>query len=216
MLRFPRRRPVDSGEFLWLTSLSDLMILLFILFVVLYSFSAKKLKDHDFKQIVATLRNEPPPVNPIDDVRAKLSAWVEKEKLKDHIDIVKKEDALLVEIKDKVLFSSGEFRLSPQGAERLKSLSLMIEKIPAQFHLGIEGHTDDVPIHTKDVQDNWDLSAKRALNVLYALNLSDSLLKRTSIIAKGEMVPLLPNRTPQGIPLPENQNTNRRVTLKIF
>ena len=50
-----------EDEFLWLMSLSDLMILLFIFFVVMYSFSAKRMKQSDFLQIAASMRREAPP-----------------------------------------------------------------------------------------------------------------------------------------------------------
>ena len=39
------KKKEDSGEFLWLTSLSDLMILLFVFFVMLFSFTYKKGED---------------------------------------------------------------------------------------------------------------------------------------------------------------------------
>lgn len=192
------------------------MILLFILFVVLFSFSYKKLKESDLKQIVATLRNDPLPINPMDEVKQQLSEWAKQEQLQNQIDIVKKEDSVSIEIKDKVFFSSGEYELSPVGLTRIKTLAKTLEKLPARLRLGIEGHTDDIPIHTKQIQDNWDLSAKRALNVLYALELSQELLKRTQVIAQGEMNPLVPNRDKSGNSVPENQNKNRRVTIKVF
>jgi chemotaxis protein MotB len=216
MRRFPRRRPEDSGEFLWLMSLSDLMILLFILFVVLYSFSYKKLKETDYARIVATLSNKPLPKSPVDEAQQQVSNWVKQEALQDQISIVKKDEAVYIEIKDKVLFSSGEYRLSDEGIKRLKSLARTLEKTPEKLKLGIEGHTDDVPMSTKDVRDNWELSAKRALHVLYALELSPGLLKRTSVIAQGEMNPLVPNLDKSGNPLHENRNRNRRVTLRLF
>jgi chemotaxis protein MotB len=192
------------------------MILLFILFVVLFSFTYKKLKASEFKQIMASIRNQPVPKNPIDEVKTQLTNWVKSEKLSDQIDVIKKEDAVLIEIKDKVFFTTGEYELNFEGQNRIHTLAKTLEKLPSRFQLGIEGHTDDVPIHNKAVEDNWDLSSKRALNVLRALNLSPELLKRTSVIAHGDTNPLVPNRDAHGNSIAENQNKNRRVTLRVF
>lgn len=213
---FKRRRPLDSGEHLWLTSLSDLMILLFCTFVVLFSFSYKKLKQHDFEKMVAALANKPPPPNPMNEVKQKLSQWVSDQNLKDQIEVLKGEDSVTLEIKDKFFFESGAFVLTAEGKKRIQSLAGTLQKLPKEYRIGIEGHTDDVPIHTKDVQDNWELSSKRALSVLYALDFDTKMLERTSVIAKGDTQPIVPNRTPQGTSIPENQSKNRRVTFRIF
>lgn len=214
--KFRRRRPVDNGEFLWLTSLSDLMILLFIFFVVLFSFTHNKLKQADIQRIVATFRNQPQPPNPMDEIKKKLSTWVVEQKLTDQIDVLKADDAVLVEIKDKVFFSSGEYELSVEGKQRIRSLSGTLSKIPDPYQIGIEGHTDDVPIHNSEIRDNWELSSKRALSVFYALELPETMLQRTSVIAHGDTKPIAANRSPNGEPIPENQSKNRRVTFRIF
>lgn len=214
--QFKRRRPVDSGEHLWLTSLSDLMILLFCTFAVLFSFSYKKLKQQDFQKMVAALANKPAPPNPMNEVKQKLSQWVAEQKLGDQIEIHKEEDSVTVEIKDKVFFESGAFALSEEGMKRIRSLANTLIKLPKEYRIGIEGHTDDVPIHTKEVKDNWELSSKRALSVLYSLDLDTTTLERTSVIAHGETHPIVPNRTPAGEAIPENQSKNRRVTFRIF
>jgi len=63
-----RKVPQQSGrggsedEFLWLVSLSDLMILLFVFFVVLFTFSYKKMTSSDFQKIMAYLRSEAEPI----------------------------------------------------------------------------------------------------------------------------------------------------------
>lgn len=217
MKRMPRRPPQESGEFLWLVSLSDLMILLFILFVVLFSASYKKMKQADFAQVAAALRNDAtPPKNPIEEVRENLNKWVKEQKLEDKVSVEKADDAVLLQIKDKLLFASGESRILPGGVYTIRSLQKTLESVPKTYQIGIEGHTDDIPIHTKDVEDNWELSSKRALAVMKALNVSPDLLKRTVLMAYGDTRPLVPNRDEKGNSIAENQSRNRRVTLRIF
>ncbi len=192
------------------------MILLFCTFVVMFSFTYKKLKQSDFQKIVATLTNKPQPPNPIDEIKAKLSKWVTDQKLSDQIDISENEEVLEVQIKDKVFFSSGAWALTDDGKKRIQSLAQTLSKIPEPYKIGIEGHTDDIPMHTKEISDNWELSSKRALSVLYALDFDSKMQKRTSVIAKGDTHPLAPNRHPDGTPILENQSKNRRVTFRIF
>ncbi len=212
-----KRKPAEGDEFLWLISLSDLMILLFIFFVVLFSFTKGKLKDSDMKRIVATLKQEPLPPDPVDKIKEKLDKLVEEQKLKEQISVEKTADgAVELQIKDKLLFSSGEFVPTILGDKLIKLLAETLEHTPPNYTIGIEGHTDDSPIHTKTILNNWDLSAKRSLAVFSAMNLSAQIQKRTILMAYGEMKPIVPNRTEAGIPIPENQSKNRRVTIRIF
>lgn len=211
-----KKKKDDPGEFLWLTSLSDLMILLFVFFVLLFSFTYKKVKQSDFKEIVATIQNKPKPPDPVKMMEQDFKNWVDTQNLSNQISVTREEDAIVIEVKDNVFFSSGEYRLHEVGLQKLDSLAKALAQVPEKFHIGIEGHTDDVPIHTNEIEDNWELSSKRALAVLRALRLPSSLQQRTSAIAWGDVKPIAPNRDTQGVPIPENQNKNRRVTFRIF
>ena len=211
-----RPRSEDSGEFLWLVSLSDLMILLFLFFVVMFSFTHKKFQKADVERIVAMLRNRKPPESPVDKMKNKLDDWVKKQVFADQLIVKKGDDAVELQIKEKLLFASGDYHLQPEGKRALSSLSTVLEKIPEPYHLGVEGHTDDNPIHSDRIENSWDLSARRALAVLDALELPKPLLKRTVLVAHGEMSPIAPNRDAAGHPIAENQMRNRRVTLRVF
>ncbi|MBY0370208.1 OmpA family protein [bacterium] len=197
-------------------SLSDLMILLFILFVVLFSFTYKKMKQTDFQRIVATLRNEELPTAPIEVVHQKLREWVKQQHLETIVSVEKVDDSVLLQIKDKLLFESGGFELKLSGVTAIRTLQATLESVPEPYQIGVEGHTDDIPMHTKDIEDNWELSSKRAAAVFHALDLSEKTTKRVVLMAYGDTRPLAPNRDAQGTPIPENQGKNRRVTVKVF
>jgi len=205
-----------EAEFLWLVSLSDLMILLFIFFVVLFSFTAKKASKTDYQEMAASLRNEAPPPNPVSQMEAQFQSWVKEQNLDEQVEVKKKDDAVLIDIKDKILFGSGEIVPHEEGIKVIREFAGLLSKVPEPYRIGIEGHTDDIPIHTYLIQDNWDLSAKRALSVFYAMNLSPEISKRTILMAYGDTNPLASNRDQLGIPIAENQAKNRRVTIRIF
>lgn len=209
-------KPPDDGEFLWLVSLSDLMILLFVFFVVMYSFAAKNMKQNDFLRIAASLRHEAAPKDPIDEVQNNVKKWVKDLNLGDKVMIKKEDDALRVDITDKLLFSTGDFEPHVRGVQVISLMRSILEKVPVPYQIGIEGHTDDDPIHTKTIKDNWDLSAKRAHSILQTLNLSPNALKRAVLMAYGDKRPLVPNRDKNGNAIPLNQAKNRRVTIRIF
>ncbi len=206
----------DDGEFLWLMSLSDLMILLFVFFVVLYSFAAKKMSKVDYQKAAAALNNKKAPETPVDSVHKEIKKIILDKKLAEMVTIENVDDVLVMQIKDQVLFDSGEFDLSFRGNEIIKMLGEMVNKVPAPYKIGIEGHTDDIPIHTKNIADNWQLSSMRAHAILMSLKLDKETIKRAVVMGYGEMQPLVPNRNPAGIPIPQNQIKNRRVTLRIF
>ena len=211
-----KRRHDGDDEFLWLISLSDLMILLFIFFVVMFAFTHNKLQKADIQRILASLRNETLPPTPVEIIEKSLRDWVVDQKLGEQIEVRKEGDDLLIEIKDKLLFGSGSAIAHPAGRQIISLMAKTISNVPEPYKVGIEGHTDDSPIHTTTIDDNWELASKRSLSILHAMQLNPTLMKRTVIMSYGEMKPLVPNRNTAGIPIPENQGKNRRVTIRIF
>lgn len=75
----------------------------------------------------------------------------------------------------------------------------------------VEGHTDNVPYKKGGVlEDNWDLSVKRATSVVRVLQ--DLDVNPAQLIAAGRShyVPLVPNDTP------EDRATNRRTRIVVL
>ena len=80
-----------------------------------------------------------------------------------------------------------------------------------EMEVQVEGYTDNVPIKTKNMQDNWDLSVARATSVVRVLQ-NDFEVAPSRLIAAGrsEYVPLATNDTEQG------RSTNRRTRIVIL
>jgi chemotaxis protein MotB len=175
------------------------------------------MKLADFEQMAAVLRgNKQAEKTPLDEVQAQLVQSLNASALKDAVDVTQQDHSLILDIKDKVLFDSGQYHLSKNGLDLLKIISTSLKHIPTTYRLGVEGHTDDIPIHVPGISDNWELSAKRAHSVLISLDLEDNLKRRSVVMGFGEMEPLFPNRDGDGNPLPANRAKNRRVTLRVF
>ena len=75
----------------------------------------------------------------------------------------------------------------------------------------VEGYTDNVPISSACVKDNWDLSVKRATSVVRVLQ-KDFAISPNRLIAAGraEYVPIDSNDTTEG------RAANRRTRIVIL
>jgi chemotaxis protein MotB len=86
----------------------------------------------------------------------------------------------------------------------------MLTQYPG-YQVEVAGHTDNIPINTREFETNWDLSSKRALNFMNLLLPADSAgAARFSAIAKGEHHPIDTNQTADG------RAKNRRVEVSIL
>ncbi len=67
-----------------------------------------------------------------------------------------------------ILFASGSARLSKEGRDTLLLVGRGLAALPGR-RFQVEGHTDNVPIHTTAYPSNWELAAARALVVVRTL-----------------------------------------------
>jgi chemotaxis protein MotB len=107
------------------------------------------------------------------------------------------------------LFESGSSVLTSQGLQVLAQIEKIIRATEAPVR--IEGHTDNVPIHTETYPSNWELSTARAVNVLRYL-IEERAIEAMRLSAEGfaDTRPRVPNNTP------ENRAKNRRVTFVVL
>ena len=126
--------------------------------------------------------------------------------LKDDINLSISKEGLVMRLSDHALFDSGIATLSPQGLPLLEKIGNIIAR--TSYFIRIEGHTDNLPIHTELFPSNWDLSTARAVNVLrYFLQSHHIDAQRLAAVGFGEFQPLAPND------MPANRAKNRRVEI---
>ena len=90
----------------------------------------------------------------------------------------------------------------------LGSLAGVIRDMP--YPIRVEGHTDNVPIHTRRYPSNWELSTARAVNVVkYFADAGQIDPQRLSAVGYGESKPLVANDSAQ------NRAKNRRVEIVV-
>src|SRR5690606_30802773 len=62
--------------------------------------------------------------------------------------------AVFISISDKMLFKSGSYEIQPRAKEVLGKVADVVKAQPdVQFM--VEGHTDNKPIRTSFIKDNW-------------------------------------------------------------
>lgn len=114
-------------------------------------------------------------------------------------------------ISGSVLFALNSSELQPEGRQLLQSLVA-----PLQIYLGerdellmVSGFTDDLPIQKNNYryQDNWELSAQRALTVTRALIEEGMPPYRVFAAAFGAQQPVASNADAEG------RSLNRRVEI---
>ncbi len=129
--------------------------------------------------------------------------------LKDDISISFSGEGLIMRLSDTSLFGLGVADISSEARPLLDEISDVLAESPHQVR--IEGHADNLPIHTPDFPSNWELSTARAVNVLrYVTKGGKCDPKKLSAAGFGEFQPIYPNDTP------EHRRQNRRVEFVFF
>lgn len=130
----------------------------------------------------------------------------DKFNLKDEIEVLFSREGLVMRLSEQTLFESGVASISTPALPLLEKIGALVAQ--TTYLIRIEGHTDDVPIHTAVFPSNWELSTARAVNVLrYFIEQHRIDAQRLSAEGFGEFRPLVANDTV------ENQTTNRRVEV---
>jgi len=131
------------------------------------------------------------------------------EKLKylaDSIDITDDERGIVITFHEDILFDAGEAVLKKHIYPILDSIVYAIESNPNDIL--IMGHTDNIPIKTKQYRSNYELSLFRSIAVLkYFLKDKHLSSNRFSVGGYGPSRPLHPNDSPK------NRALNRRVEI---
>ena len=105
--------------------------------------------------------------------------------------VTQREGKVYVSMDDKLLFKSGSFDIEPTGAAAVRELANVLAQNP-DINVMVEGHTDNVPYRgSGNLQDNLDLSVKRATTVTRLLLQNKGIDPvRITSSGRGEWLPL--------------------------
>ena len=128
----------------------------------------------------------------------------------DDIEINVEKGVVYVSISDKLLFRSGSYTVTRRAKEVLGKVAKVVNDKP-ELEFMVEGHTDNVPIKIDGIEDNWDLSVKRAVSVIRILqNDFDVSPERMTAAGKSFYMPVTDNDTAAG------RAKNRRTRIVVL
>ncbi len=175
----------------------------------------------NIKQIIAQLSEKDKYINGIraamtkkDSINLALAFQLKKELAAgiqdEDIQINVEKTVVYISIADNLLFNTGSAVVSDKAKAVLGKVATVIASRP-NMEVQVEGYTDNVPISTNCMKDNWDLSVARATSVVRVLQ-SDFSVDAGRLIAAGrsEYVPLQTNATAEG------RSANRRTRIVIL
>ena len=120
------------------------------------------------------------------------------------------ERGLVTRMLDQVLFDSGKAELRSGAFAVLDKVAQVLQEVSDQ-PVGVEGHTDNVPIKHSGWESNKTLSYARAKAVMeYLINKHGIEPARLTAIGYGEERPIISNDTAAG------RQQNRRVEIIIL
>lgn len=118
-------------------------------------------------------------------------------------------EGLVVSLREFGFFDSGSATIKPQSLPALDRIASILAIRTCR--LRIEGHTDNIPIHTAQLASNWELSTARATELIRVLIMDHRFApERLSAAGYAEYHPIASNLTASG------RAQNRRVDIVIL
>lgn len=222
----------SSGSPAWMTTFGDLMTLLLVFFVLLYSFSVIDLQK--FQGFMSALQNQlgvmeggktvsqsdlldegmqgeyfNPSQTNLSRVYQNMQGYISENDLENKVSVEMTKRGLVIRMTGEILYDIGEAIIKPTGKDVLDEIGKNIEGI--NNNVKVDGHTDNLPINNSQYPSNWELSTARAVKVIkYFIENRDVNPARLSAAGYSKYRPLKKNINPK------NRAVNRRVEVVIM
>ncbi|AGK55405.1 flagellar motor protein MotB [Bacillus sp. 1NLA3E] len=221
----------------WLIPYADILTLLLALFIVL--FAASNVDKVKYQSIMESFKSEltgtkipdknsglstqlpnkkseqvskeekGAQIDPeLEQMRQQLEKYLADNHLNAVITLQDTKRGIEISLQEVVLFDSGKADIKQNSYQTLSGILGLINTVPNPIN--IEGHTDDVPIHSSSFPSNWELSGARAASVLHFFEARNIVANRLQFTGYGEQHPLFPNDSD------EHRQANRRVTIVVL
>jgi len=219
-LHSPTKAGTDKGTDIWLLTLSDLLMLLVICFVILFGMALQKQKeatnisartearkDQTEKQVNVVNLNPSLATKPA-SLEKDLTTILSREEGQQGVMVERIADRVILTFPEQIVFDPGDAQLKPAAQMTLSKVASFIKE-RSYLIAEVQGHTDDRPISNTRYPSNWELSVDRATQVAKALIGLGVNPTHISVKGFGEYHPLCPNDSD------ENRLKNRRVEIQL-
>jgi len=226
-----RKKTDDEHENLerWLLTYADLITLLLAFFIMLYTFS--KQDAQKYQEVTSNLKSifsggkgvagkgSGTGVIPLEamskadsdeEIKKQLEEQIKEVTSEDskqkNISVISDERGTVVRIMDKAFYDEGKADLKERAKQTLDKIIPVVKSV--NNHIRIEGHTDNIPISKGEFKSNWELSVRRATEVVrYLIEKGNIPPQRISATGYAEYRPVVNNDTA------ENRALNRRIEI---
>lgn len=118
-------------------------------------------------------------------------------------------EGLVISLREMAFYASGSATLKEESLPSIARIATLLRQ--RQCYLRIEGHTDNIPIHTAQFASNWELSTARATEMIRLLvNDFAWMPDHLSAAGYGEFHPVAPNDSEEG------RRLNRRIDIVVL
>lgn len=198
----------------WLITLSDLMTLLLVFFVMFFAVANNAGKDK--KQDELPLKQHMPAAaaknqaqDTTEKIREEMASAINTLNMKEDVSVQAGNREIVITMKERLTFKPAEADMLNSSDPVMEKVATLIKDNPS-FIVEIDGHTDNIPIKTAAYPSNWELSVARATSVLkYFINRHGIEPSRFYIKGNADQRPLVPNTSP------ELRAQNRRVEIRL-
>ncbi len=122
--------------------------------------------------------------------------------------VVLRNGRMVLQLSNDVLFDSGKTVVKVEGKQALAQVATVLRTL-ADRHFQVAGDTDNKPIETSQFPSNWELSTRRAVEVVHFLVAQQMRPDLLSAAGYGEFDPIASNDTPDG------RAKNRRIEISL-
>lgn len=214
----------------WLLTYADLITLLLVFFVVMYSIS--KADESKFKRLSASMQKAfntmvlqgtdttavggesgPDVGNAVLDsfinIRSGVLKIAGEMGAQDRVSVTLEREGIAISLSGNLLFDSGRAELRQESVKLLDGIAERLRTLPNEVR--VEGHTDNIPVGSDQYPTNWELSTARATVVTRYLSEVDGIPPaRLSAQGFAEFRPITDNNTKA------SRSQNRRVDILII
>jgi chemotaxis protein MotB len=225
----------DQDSRAWLVTFADLMMLILVFFVLLYSMSSLKVERFEaalrsiqaslgspdvvyvVREVVKEVEIESPPqtieeatgIAPREEkVVQEIERIIQDQDISEYVDVYRQGEKIIIQIRGTALFSSSEAQLNITAQPVFDEVMKVFERYP-EYSINIRGHTDNLPIRSRRYPSNWELSTARAASVLRWFVERGIPPERMTASGYADYAPIAPNDSP------ENRAINRRVEFVL-
>ncbi len=169
-------------------------------------------KDADLKQIVNPMKgvlSSATESQSLQEAQEAIQKALDPEIKRREVAMSMRREGLVVSLREMGFFDSGSATIRPGSLDAISRLAGVLKQRPE--YLRVEGHTDNIPIHTARFATNWELSTARATGLIQLLITNYGIPpSHLSAAGYGEFHPVASNDTPEG------RAQNRRLDVVIL